>query len=237
MYNGRVELEGFVEAVSNLGIALSDKQLSLFMTYKEMLQEASKLINLTTITEDGAILEKHFLDSLLSVKYCSYEGSLCDVGSGAGFPGIPLKIAFPNLEATLLEPTKKKCRFLEELIDVLGLTAIEVVAERAEDYAKKKRESYDIVTARGVKNLNILSELCVPLIKVGGKFVALKGSKGQDEFTSAETALKKLGIGPVEIHEDKLPSGDRRLIAIGTKTEKTKVRYPRHYSDITKRPL
>ena len=232
-----MELEGFIAALSAIGIDVSDEQVALFMTYKDMLKEASKHINLTTITDDAGILEKHFLDSLLSVKYCRYEGSLCDVGSGAGFPGIPLKIIFPDLKVTLLEPIQKRCRFLKSVIEALGLADIEVVSKRAEDYAKEKREHYDIVTARAVKRLNILSELWGPLVKVGGKFVILKGSKGQDEIVYGDRALSLLGLNILEVHEDKLPSGDKRIIAIGTKIEKTKARYPRHYSEIVKRPL
>ena len=232
-----MQLEDFIKAVSALGIDMTDEQISLFMTYKDMLKEANKHINLTSIVDDAGILEKHFLDCLLSIKHCRYEGSLCDVGSGAGFPGIPLKIIFPNLKVTLLEPTLKRCRFLEAVIKALKLSKIEVVPKRAEEYAKEKRESFDFVTARAVKNLNILSELCIPLIKVGGKFVILKGDKGKEEISSAKNSLARLGLSPVDIYEEKLPSGYRRIIAVGTKIEKTKTRYPRSYSEIVKRPL
>ncbi len=237
MYNGRVQQDGFMEAVRGLDIDVTDEQIALFMTYKDMLQETNEHMNLTAITDDAGILEKHFLDSLLSVKYCRYEGSLCDVGSGAGFPGIPLKIVFPDLAVTLLEPKQKRCRFLEAVIEALGLKGIEVIAQRAEDHAKERREYYDIVTARAVSGLNILSELCVPLLKVGGKFVILKGSKGAEEIAFSDSTLYHLGVDLREVHEDRLPSGDKRLIAIGTKIKKTAARYPRHYSEISKRPL
>lgn len=232
-----MDILGLKEACLDLGIVLSEKQLADFVIYKDLLKAANETMNLTAITADEEIIEKHFYDSLLSAKYFEYEGRLCDVGSGAGFPGLVLKIAFPQLDVVLAEPIAKRCRFLESVIEKLELKKIAVINKRAEDLAKAERESFDIVTARAVKSLDILSELCVPLIKVGGSFVILKGSSGKEEITKAQNALKTLGTKEKAVYECELISGDRRVIAIYEKARKTDKKYPRNYGTINKRPL
>ncbi len=226
----------FKEKVQSLGLLLDEDQLIKYDRYKDLLKRANETMNLTAIDDDEGIYEKHFFDSLLSVRYFKYDGELCDVGSGAGFPGIVLKIAYPELAVTLLEPLQKRCRFLNSVIDDLGLKKIKVVNERAENYSEG-RERYDIVTARAVKSLDILSELCIPLLKVDGHFVILKGSSGLKEIEEAENALKILYAEKERIYEDHLPSGDQRVIAIYRKTRATNSKYPRHYSMIKRRPL
>ena len=226
----------FKEKAMDLGLALDDDKLAKYEYYKDLLKRANETMNLTAIDDDEGIYEKHFYDSLLSIKYFKYEGTLCDVGSGAGFPGIVLKIAYPDLEVTLLEPLQKRCRFLQSVIDELKLDKIKVVNKRAEDYSDK-RESFDIVTARAVKSLDILSELCIPLLKVDGHFVILKGSSGLKEIDEAANALKILHMKGEGIYEDQLPNGDQRVIAVYKKIEKTNKKYPRHYSVIKSKPL
>ena len=232
-----MDIKDLKSAVYDLGLVLDDTQLERLDRYKLLLQKKNEVMNLTAITDDSGIYEKHFYDSLLSIRYVDYQGELCDVGSGAGFPGLVLKIAYPKLKVTLVEPIKKRCDFLLEVIEDLKLQDVEVVNKRAEDYVKERRESYDLVTARAVKNLNILSELCVPLIKVGGRFIILKGSSGFDELKSAKRALELLGTKEEEVIKTNLLSGDTRIIAIYEKIKKTDKKYPRNYSMIDKRPL
>lgn len=231
-----MDIRDFKEAVLDLGLKLDDDQLKRFEEYKDLLKAANQTMNLTAITDDEGIYEKHFYDCLLSIKYFDYKGSLCDVGSGAGFPGIVLKIAYPDLSVTLLEPLQKRCRFLKMVIDKLGLKGICVKNMRAEDDSED-RERFDIVSARAVKSLDILSELCIPLLKVDGHFVILKGSSGRDEIDKAQNALKVLSAKEILIKEDKLLNGDQRVIAIYQKMKATDKKYPRHYSVIKKRPL
>ena len=236
-YNSLMNVIEFKEACLKMGLVLSDLQLEQYEKYYQLLNEWNKVMNLTGIDEHDEVYEKHFYDSLLSIENIKYEGSLVDVGSGAGFPGLVLKIAYPDLFVTLLEPIGKRCRFLQAVIDELGLQKIEVVNERSEDFAKSKRESYDFVTARAVSNLNILSELCVPLIKVGGHFIVLRGSSGSEEIVNAKEALKALGAKEVSVFEKELNDGSKRIIADYVKVKATNLKYPRNYGMIKKRPL
>ena len=232
-----MSVQEFKEACSKLGLELSDQQLGQYEKYYKLLNEWNKVMNLTGIDEHDEVYEKHFYDSLLSVDDVEYAGSLVDVGSGAGFPGLVLKIAYPDLFVTLLEPIGKRCRFLQAVINELGLQKIEVVNMRSEDFAKDKRESYDYVTARAVSNLNILSELCVPLIKIGGHFVILRGASGHEEIVSAKEAFKVLGVKENKVSEKELNDGSKRVIADYLKIKETNHKYPRNYGMIKKRPL
>ena len=168
---------------------------SLYIYY-EMLYETSKVMNLTTIVELEEAYIKHFYDSLLMSKVVDLtkELKLADIGTGAGFPGLVIKIVYPNLKVTLIEPIGKRCKFLQSVIDRLELKDIYVINERAEDAVKKYRESFDIVTARAVASLNILSEICVPFVKTNGLFIALKGSSYQEEIDNACRAVGKLKL-------------------------------------------
>ncbi|MBP3503755.1 MAG: 16S rRNA (guanine(527)-N(7))-methyltransferase RsmG [Bacilli bacterium] len=212
---------------------------SLYIYY-EMLYETSKVMNLTTIVELEEAYIKHFYDSLLMSKVVDLtkELKLADIGTGAGFPGLVIKIVYPNLKVTLIEPIGKRCKFLQSVIDRLELKDIYVINERAEDAVKKYRESFDIVTARAVASLNILSEICVPFVKINGLFIALKGSSYQEEIDNACRAVGKLKVKLTKkvLLELPLKLGERSIL-VYKKTESTPDIYPRLYAKIKKNPL
>lgn len=212
---------------------------SLYIYY-EMLYETSKVMNLTTIVELEEAYIKHFYDSLLMSKVVDLtkELKLADIGTGAGFPGLVIKIVYPNLKVTLIEPIGKRCKFLQSVIDRLELKDIYVINERAEDAVKKYRESFDIVTARAVASLNILSEICVPFVKINGLFIALKGSSYQEEIDNACRAIGKLKVKLTKkvLLELPLKLGERSIL-VYKKTESTPNIYPRLYAKIKKNPL
>ena len=193
MYN----LEILEKGCEELGITLSDTQKNQFIRFYEYLVEKNKVMNLTGITEFDEVLVKHFLDSLCCVKAVdmSKVKTVMDIGTGAGFPGVPLKIAFPELEACLLDSLNKRVNFLNEVIEMLGLKNVTAVHGRAEDYAKQKehREKYDFCVSRAVANLSTLSEYCIPFVKEGGSFISYKSGKIDEELPQAENAVKILG--------------------------------------------
>ena len=223
----------------DIGVELDDNALSRFVVYAGELIGTNRHYNLTAITDPNEVLIKHFIDSLMILKYfdLDYGMSVVDVGSGAGFPGIPLLIAKNNkLEMLMLDSVKKKGRFIENALDSCGLEAT-VLTTRAEicAHALELRERFDVATARAVAPLNVLAEYCLPFVKVGGYFIALKGS--QNEVPAAERAIKLLG-GEVESNVSyKLPNGDPRSIVIIKKISHTPTEYPRITNKITKRPL
>ncbi len=228
----------FKNSVNSLGISISEEQINQFKKYLSLLVEWNEKMNLTAITKEEEIIEKHFYDSIYSVKEFSYDDqSLLDVGSGAGFPGIPLKILFPNLFVTLLEPTNKRVSFLNEVIKQLNLKGIVTINKRAEDYVKDVREYYDIVTARAVANMQILMELSIPLLRVGGTFIALKGSKGMLEHEESKNAQKELDIELIKAQTWSLDLGDKRINLYYIKKKETSLKYPRVYGQIKKKPL
>lgn len=212
---------------------------SLYIYY-ETLVETSKVINLTTIVELEEAYIKHFYDSLLLSKTIDLTQNLtlADVGTGAGFPGLVLKIVYPNLNVTLIEPITKRCKFLQTVIDKLQLKGIEVINGRAEYVIKNHRESFDIVTARAVASLNILAEICVPFVKINGVFIALKGASYQEEIDSAGLAFNKLKAKYSLKHVFELPKNmGERAIILYKKIENTPNIYPRIYAKIKKNPL
>ena len=212
---------------------------SLYIYY-EMLYETSKIMNLTTIVEFEEAYIKHFYDSLLMSKVVdlSKDLTLADVGTGAGFPGLVLKIVYPNLKVTLIEPLTKRCKFLQSVIDKLELKDIVIVNDRAENAVKNLRESFDVVTARAVASLNVLSEICTPFVKVNGIFVALKGSSYQEEIDNACNAVGKLKIKLFKKQLFELPFNlGERSILVYRKYENTPNSYPRIYAKIKKNPL
>jgi 16S rRNA (guanine527-N7)-methyltransferase len=233
----RLELEKLL--IETFGINDQAVLDSLYIYY-EMLYETSKVMNLTTIVELEEAYIKHFYDSLLMSKVVDLtkELTLADIGTGAGFPGLVLKIVYPNLKVTLIEPIGKRCKFLQSVIDRLELKDIYVVNERAEDAVKKYRESFDIVTARAVASLNILSEICVPFVKINGLFIALKGSSYQEEIDNACQAVGKLKVKLTKkvLLELPLKLGERSIL-VYKKTESTPNIYPRLYAKIKKNPL
>ena len=231
--------ELFIEEVKKIGIELTEEQLNNLNIYCEFLKEYNEHTNLTAITEDDQIYLKHFYDSLTFIKALKLDQnySLIDIGTGAGFPGMVLKIVFPNIDLTLLDSNNKKITFLKELAEKLNIKDIKYFLGRAEDYVVNNRERFDIVTARAVSNLPVLSELCLPLVKLNGYFIALKGSN-QEEIKDAEFAIKTLGGDIENIINFTLPiEGSERNILKIKKVKNTPQEYPRKYEKIIKKPL
>ena len=224
------------------GVTLTEKQIEQFEKYYELLVEWNKVMNLTGITEFDEVMQKHFVDSVAAAEYVEMEkiNSLIDVGTGAGFPGIPLKIVYPHLQVTLLDSLNKRIKFLDEVVDNLGLTGIKTVHGRAEDAAKKAeyREQFDLSVSRAVANLASLTEYCLPFVKVGGKFVSYKSVSVDEEITQSKKAVYVLGgeIGKVE--KFNLPESDmERALVIVEKKRSTPKKYPRKAGMPTKEPL
>ena len=235
-------MERLREKAAAFGIKLSDHQLEQFETYYEMLVEKNKVMNLTAITEKNEVIDKHFADSLALIKSgVSLTGQkILDIGTGAGFPGIPLKIAFPELEIVLLDSLNKRIKFLNEVIEALGLEKITAIHGRAEDFAKQKeyREQFDYVVSRAVANLTVLSEYCLPYVKIGGTFISYKSGTVQEEAEEAEKAINILGGQVKDITYFKLPDSeiDRSLVIINKK-KSTPGKYPRKAGTPLKEPL
>ncbi|MBE6107264.1 MAG: 16S rRNA (guanine(527)-N(7))-methyltransferase RsmG [Erysipelotrichaceae bacterium] len=229
--------EEFIQRCKENGLELTDHQIQQFEIYASTLKEWNEKMNLTAITEFEEVLDKHFYDSLLPSFSSSIKGTLCDVGTGAGFPSIPLKIAYPELNIVMIEPLGKRVTFLKEVVRVLELEHVECINARAEDYAKDHRECFDVVTARAVANLRMLSELCIPLVKKGGLFLAMKGSSGLEEDKEAAHALKTLGCTLEKTEERHLNDGSSRVNLFYRKTKSTPVQYPRQFAKIKKNPL
>lgn len=220
-------------------IVLSDENYDKFSRYADLLVEWNEKINLTAITDPAGITEKHFLDSVLPYEWVNVPNgaSVIDVGTGAGFPGIPLKIMRDDIRLTLLDSLNKRINFLNTVCDDLGITA-ECIHGRAEDMGTAQlREKFDVATARAVARLSVLCEYCLPLVKVGGMFVALKGSSGIDEIKDAENAIKKLGGELITAKEYALPCGDGRTLVIIKKIAPTPKGYPRPKGKMNKNPL
>lgn len=230
--------EEFVKALEDLSINISEKQLNDLDTYYKMLIEYNTHTNLTRITEEKEVYLKHFYDSLTLVKAVNLNNqTLLDVGTGAGFPGLVLKIVFPNLKVVLLDSLNKRITFLNSVIEKLDLKNIKAVHDRAEEYAKDNKERFDIVTSRAVANLNMLSELCLPFLKIRGYFIPMKAD-AKDELKNAQNAIKTLGGVIKDIINFQLPNdtGIRTLIKI-EKVSKTSEKYPRKFAEIKKKPL
>ncbi len=230
------------DGIKEYGITLSDSQIDQFMMYYEILIEWNQVMNLTAITVFDEVCTKHFLDSISLCKAidCTQEYTLMDVGTGAGFPGIPLKIAFPNLQITLLDSLGKRVKFLNEVIQRLGLHGIQAIHGRAEDYAKANllREKFDICVSRAVANLSTLSEYCIPYVKEGGFFISYKSEKLSEEMSNAKKAIEILGGNIVSQNEFLLPNSDiyRNLLVI-QKIALTPKKYPRKAGLPSKEPL
>ena len=241
MSTEKYDLTYFNKGLESLGIVLSEKQIAQFLTFYELLVEWNSFMNLTAITEFEEVVQKHFLDSLALIKACDLKDqTLIDVGTGAGFPGIPLKIAFPELKVTLLDSLNKRINFLNTVIETLGLEKVETIHGRAEDFAKNKdyREKYDLCVSRAVSNLTTLSEYCLPFVKVNGSFISYKSEKLTEELKEAEKAIAILGGQVGDQVELTLPDSDiyRNLLIIN-KTKNTPGKYPRKAGLPAKEPL
>ncbi len=231
-----------LDGAKELGINLTETQLDQFMMYKSLLQEWNEKMNLTAITEDREVMTKHFLDCMTIQKAIDMntQKTVIDIGTGAGFPGLVIKIAFPHLEVTLVDALKKRLTFLEEVINQLGLKGIKCVHSRAEDLGKNKdyREGFDICASRAVANLAVLSEYTLPFVKVDGYLMALKGQKIEEELEQGKKAIQILGGELEEVVHTGVPFTDLdHKIAKIKKVKPTALKYPRKAGEPTKAPL
>lgn len=230
------------EKMEKSEISLTEEQVNQFLQYYELLVSWNKVMNLTAITEYEDVVEKHFVDSLMSAKIVKYEdvNTVIDIGTGAGFPGIPLKIMYPHLKVTLLDSLNKRIKFLNEVIEKLKLDKIETIHGRAEDFAKKKeyREQYDLCVSRAVANLATLSEYCLPYVKVNGTFLPYKSGEIEQEMKESENAVKILGGEIKDIYKFELPGTDiKRSMVVIEKKKVTAKKYPRKAGMPAKEPL
>ena len=222
------------------GMELSDKQIAQFNLYYELLTAKNKVMNLTAITEYNDVVKKHFIDSMMISRVLDMKkiNLLCDVGTGAGFPGIPLKIVYPHLHLTLVDSVGKRVNFLSEVVEKLGLEDVEAIHSRTEDLAhnSKYREKYDLVTARAVASMNVLSEYCIPYAKIGGYFAAYKSGNIEEEIENAKNAVKTLG-GKIEKKDMFELYEMGRSIVLIRKVNSTPKIYPRKAGTPSKNPL
>jgi len=233
-----IQTDKLKQLAAETGVPLGTKALSDFSLYAELLVDVNGRMNLTAITQPDEILEKHFLDSLELLRYVEVPqgAKVIDVGTGAGFPGVPLLIARNDLDLTLLDALQKRLHFLETVLDACSLQAT-LLHARAEDAGQDNclRETFDLATARAVAPLNILAEYCLPFVRVGGTFAALKGTT--EDFAAAENAVKVLGGEIEDIVSYKLPSGDGRTLVVIKKISQTPTPYPRKAKKMTQSPL
>ena len=235
--------EQFITLLEERGITLSSQQIQQYEQYYELLVEWNQKMNLTAITEREEVYLKHFFDSITATFYFPFHGQnlrLCDVGAGAGFPSIPIKIAFPNIHVTIVDSLNKRITFLENLAQQLQLNDVRFIHDRAETFGhvKEHREIYDIVTARAVARMSVLSELCLPLVKVGGTFIAMKGSSGKEELNSSKKAIALLGGEVRESNSFVLPVEEsERNIFLIEKIKPTPKKYPRKPRTPNRNPI
>lgn len=238
MYNLTILEEG----CQRLGISLDEEKKQQFIKFYELLTEWNKVMNLTGITEFEEVLQKHFIDSLAIQKVTDMgeTDTVIDVGTGAGFPGIPLKIAFPHLKITLLDSLQKRIRFLDEVVQTLNLKGVTTIHGRAEEYARRKehREKYQICVSRAVANLSSLAEYCLPFVKKGGYFISYKSGNIEEELSRSENAVKILGGEIENTVYFQLPGSDiERSFVLIKKKENTPGKYPRKAGIPAKEPL
>lgn len=236
-----------VNICNKINIEISDDQINCFEKYYELLIEKNKVMNLTAITDKEDVIVKHFIDSIALIPYLLDKGininnklKIIDIGTGAGFPGLPLKIMMPDVKFTLLDSLNKRVSFLNEVIDELKLKDIEALHGRAEDYASdnKYREKYDICVSRAVANLSTLSEYCIPFVKENGFFISYKAGESEEEINNSKNAIKILGGKINKVEEFVLPGTDAsRVFVFIRKQELTDKKYPRKAGVPTKKPL
>ena len=232
----------FIQGMNELSLDITEEKLEQFMKYYEMLIETNKVMNLTSITDLDEVVVKHFIDSLLIVKSVDLNKIHCmiDVGTGAGFPGIPIKIMFPHIKMTLLDSLNKRLKFLNHVIDELNLENIITIHGRAEDigHMNGRREKFDLCVSRAVANLSTLSEYCIPFVNVGGKFVSYKSSISSDEIGESKKAIKVLGGKIVNQETVSLPCSDmQRTLVVIDKIVSTPKKYPRKAGTPSKEPI
>lgn len=230
------------QGIKDFGIEVNDQMISDLKTYREILVDWNQKMNLTGIEEEKEVFIKHFLDSISAVSngYIKDGISLIDVGTGAGFPGLPLKICLQNIKLTLLDSLNKRINFLQEVSNTVNLKDVEFIHGRAEDFGKNSdyREQYDVATARAVAGLPILMEFCVPFVKVGGYFVCLKGPNANLELEESKKAMEVLGLEYIEKIDIKLPEIDLdHNILVFKKVKNTPSKYPRKAGKVTKNPI
>ena len=237
--------EQFQQALADHGITLSAEQMQQFADYYQLLVETNEHVNLTRITEKDEVYLKHFYDSITGAfaepRLESEDLTLCDIGAGAGFPSLPLKIAFPQLKVTIVDSLNKRIAFLEALVAKLGLTDVTLIHDRAETFSAKNspyREKFDIVTARAVARLSVLSELCLPAAKISGEFIAYKASAAPEELQQGGAAIKQLG-GKVQktVTLTLLETDEERNIIVIDKIKATPNKYPRRPGLPSKKPI
>ncbi|MDR1629086.1 MAG: 16S rRNA (guanine(527)-N(7))-methyltransferase RsmG [Oscillospiraceae bacterium] len=232
--------ELLTKALAPFAITLSAEQIAQLDAYARMLVDYNEKVNLTAITDPDEIVVKHFADSLALLHFCCFleKALVADIGTGAGFPGVVLMIARPDLKLNLFDSTKKKLLFIDSVIAGLSLNG-QTVHLRAEEagHDRRFREAFSVVTARAVAELRVLSEFCVPLVKPGGLFIAMKGDLADEELQAGKGALKTLGARIDGIESYNLPSADKRTLILSKKISQTSTKYPRAFSQISKKPL
>ena len=217
-------------------VTLSDGQIDTLCRFGEALIEKNAVMNLTAITEPSAVAQLHFLDCIALLNAVDFrEKRVIDVGCGAGFPGVPLKIAEPSIRLTLLDSLGKRMNWLSETLPALGVDA-EIITARAEEFAAQRREQYDLATSRAVARLNVLAELCLPYVRVGGKFLAMKGALAQEEVEEARRGIERLGGHVLRIFEYPVADAVHKAVVI-EKLRPTPPQYPRAFAKIKKSPL
>jgi 16S rRNA (guanine527-N7)-methyltransferase len=234
--------EQFTKMLAEKGISLTPVQLEQYETYYETLVEWNEKMNLTAITEKEDVYLKHFFDSVSASFYFNFDQPIhvCDVGAGAGFPSIPIKIAFPKIHVTIVDSLNKRINFLEHLASQLKLEHVRFIHDRAETFgqASEHREAYDVVTARAVARMSVLSELCLPLVKIGGTFIAMKGSSGKEELRDGKKAMSLFGGVLEETYSFSLPFEEsERNVFLITKKKSTPKKYPRKPGTPNRNPI
>lgn len=240
--NVRNNIDLLEEKLKKIDISINNRQKEQFLQYYDMMIETNKVMNLTSITDPVEVIDKHFVDSLAIHQIYDFSGniSVIDVGTGAGFPGIPLKIVFPEIQIVLLDSLNKRIRFLNEVVESLNLSGITCVHGRSEDMAQKQeyREKFDYCVSRAVANLSSLSELCLPFVKVDGKFISYKAGNSQEEINAAAPAVDKLGGKIEHISEFRLPDTDLERVFVEIKKIcNTPKKYPRKAGTPVREPL